>query len=127
MVLGWHVSVFRQVGGGGDPAGADAWAKGARVAVWQTRLGGLSWIEGLVTQDRAIDLGGNGYPNRSTARARDLLPPIETGPPEANRHWRVDAGDVLTEGWEGSTVVDRAVARACRPDEWLMAEVWDES
>ena len=90
MVLGWHVRVFRQVGGGDEPAGADAWVKGARVAVWQTRLGGLSWIEGLVTQDRAIDLGGNGHPNRDTARARDLLPPIETGPPEANPHWRAD-------------------------------------
>ena len=38
-----------------------------------------------------------------------------------------EPGDILGTGWEGKTVVNRAVADACRPDEWLLVEAWDES
>jgi len=28
---------------------------------------------------------------------------------------------------KGKTVVDRAAAAGCRPDEWLLVEAWDDS
>jgi hypothetical protein len=38
-----------------------------------------------------------------------------------------EAGDVITDKWEGKTVIDGATAAQCRPDEWLIVEAWDES
>src|SRR5262245_25404008 len=51
MPLGWHVSVYRQTANRSVPATADAKA-GLRIAVWQTGLWGLQWIEDLVQSGR---------------------------------------------------------------------------
>jgi hypothetical protein len=125
-MLGWHISVFRQADGGAMPAASGS-AKGGRVAVWQTGLGGLKWIDVLVGEGRVVDLGGNGYPCWYTAQVRHLVQRIVDGPPEALNPWVYGPDDVLTEAWEGRTVIDRAAADHCRPDEWLLVEVWDES
>jgi hypothetical protein len=97
------------------------------VAVWQTGLGGLDWLDDLVKAGKAIDLGGNGYPNRYTAMVEYLVPMIVDGPPRARTPWVSGDSDILTAKWEGKTVVDRAVAAQCRPDEWLLVVAWDES
>jgi hypothetical protein len=78
MPLGWHISVYRQTGDRSAPATANA-ERGARIAVWQTRLWGLQWIDDLVKSGRGHSLGGNGYPSRYTALTRDLLPTIMAG------------------------------------------------
>ena len=41
--------------------------------------------------------------------------------------WASGLYDVLTEKWEGQTVIDRDAITQCRPDEWLLLEAWDES
>jgi hypothetical protein len=125
-MLGWHIAVYRQENGGERPAAFEE-PRGERIAVWQTRLGGCRWIDRLAEQGHAIDLGGNGYPNRYTATAKHLLPVITAGPPDARERWVAGADDVLTEKWDGTTVVDSQRAAACRPDEWLLIEAWDES
>lgn len=124
-MLGWHISVYRQRGSWFDPANyADE--RGARVAVWQTGLGGLDWIED-VARAKGHCLGGNGYPCRYTAQAHDLLPVILAGPPNARNPWHADPGDILGPKWVGRTLIDHEVAKACDPDEWLLVEAWDES
>jgi hypothetical protein len=60
-MLGWHVSVYRQKDGGSSPATFPT-PEGTRLAVWQTGIGGLDWLDELVKAGKAIDLGGNGYP-----------------------------------------------------------------
>lgn len=125
-MMGWHISVHRQANGGSAPAMADS-KEGARIAVWQADLEGLEWLNELVADGKAIDLGGNGYPNHYTAKAEYLLPPIVDGPPEARRRWVCGPDDVLGAAWEGRTVIDRAVADDCRMDEWLLVVAWDES
>ena len=125
-MLGWHISIFRQQDGGAEPAATDS-PQGARVAVWQTRLSGLDWIDQLCNTGDALSLGGNGYPVWYTAKAAHLLPVILNGPPNANSVWMRDVGDIVTEGWAGRTVIDQTVAAACSPDEWLLIEAWDES
>jgi hypothetical protein len=125
-MLGWNISVFRQTDGGSSPAKADS-KEGARLAVWQTGINGLQWLDELAKVDQAIDLGGDGYPSYYTAQAKHLIPPIVGGPPEANATWMVGLGDILGPNWEGKTVIDRAVADDCRPDEWLLVVAWDES
>lgn len=125
-MLGWHISVYRQADGGAAPATAES-GRGARVAVWQTGLGGLDWFDKLVKADKALDLGGNGYPYWYTASAENLVPQIEDGPPLAREVWIYDEHDILTDKWEGKTVIDREALASCRPDEWLLIEAWDES
>lgn len=45
-MLGWRISVYEQIGNGGQPA---AWEfiPGVLLAVWQTGLGGLDWLRAL--------------------------------------------------------------------------------
>ena len=126
MPLGWHISVYRQARDRSAPATANAEA-GARIAVWQTRLWGLQWIEDLVESGCGHSLGGNGYPCRYTALARDLLPTIMVGPPEARDPWVHDPGDILLANWVGRTLIDKEAAENCSSEEWLLVEAWDES
>ena len=118
-MLGWHISVYQQTDRGTLPAASKS-IKGKRLAVWQTSLGGIDWIIELVREGKAIDLGGDGYPWRFTATAEHLIPRVADGPPEANERWSIDEGDILLEGWEGKTVIDRAEVARCRSDEWLL-------
>jgi hypothetical protein len=125
-MLGWHISVFKQRN---DGASAATWESepGSRLAVWQTSLGGLDWLEELVKAGKAISLGGSGYPCRYTATAEHVIPRIIETPPGARTVWVSGAGDIITDKWEGKTVVDSEAAAQCRPDEWLLVEAWDES
>ncbi len=125
-MLGWHISIYRQTNGGESPATFES-AEGTRLSVWQAGIGGLDCFRELVEAGKAIDLGGNGYPCRYTATAENLIPRFIETPPQAREHWLLDAGDVVTDKWEGKTVVDGTTAAQCRPDEWLIVEAWDES
>jgi hypothetical protein len=127
-MLGWHVSVYRQLEGGSSAA-TFASPEGARVAVWQTDVGGLDWLIELAKQGKAIDLGGNGYPSRFTARAEILVPYLLEGNFSANETWLIGEGSYIADpkAWVGKTQVDPEGLQQCRPDEWLLVEVWDES
>ena len=126
MPLGWNIGVYRQQTDGSSPASFGA-PQGARLAVWQTGLGGLDWLDALAKQEKAIDLGGNGYPMEYTAQARHIIPHIRGEPPEAKAVWSIDPGDKVTEEWCGKTTKDPEAMDACRPDEWLIIQAWDES
>ena len=125
-MLGWNIGVFKQRNGGASPATAES-QHGTRLAVWQTGWGGRDWLEELVKAGKAISLGGTGYPCRYTATAEHLIPRIIETPPGALPVWIYNKGDIITDKWEGKTVVDREAAAHCRPDEWLLVEAWDES
>ena len=107
MPLGWHISVYRQQNDGSSPASFGA-GQGPRLAVWQTGLDGLRWLDDLVKQKNAIDLGGNGYPIEYTAMAGHIIPRIRDDPPEAKAVWSFDAGrhhhaPVARQDHQGST------------------------
>ena len=125
-MLGWHIAVYRQVTGGSAPATTES-AQGTRLAVWQTGLGGLEWLDELVKAGNAVDLGGNGYPCLYTATAENLIPRIIENPPGARAVWVCGESDILTDKWAGTTVVDKDAAAQCRPDEWLVVVAFDES
>jgi hypothetical protein len=126
-MLGWWIGVFRQPHGGHAPASFDT-VKGIRLAVWQTGLGGLDWLDELAKDGRAIALGGDGYPIRFTAQCEQLLPRIENGPPNARAVWLSDPTDIIDyDKWPGRTTIDREAIADCSPDEWLLVEARDES
>jgi len=127
-VLGWHVSVYRQADGGHSPATPES-AQGVRLAVWQTDVGGLDWLRDLAKEGKAIDLGGNGYPSWFTAPAEHLIPRIEGGSLRANEDWVIGEGSYIADPklWVGKTQIEPEAVKQCRPDEWLLIEIWDES
>jgi hypothetical protein len=127
-MLGWHVSVYRQPDGGHAPATFES-PEGARLAVWQTDVGGLDWLIEMAREGKAIDLGGNGYPNRFTAQAEHLVPHIVSESFPANETWIVPEGSYIPDpkAYAGKTQIDHEGAQQCRPDEWLLVEIWDES
>jgi hypothetical protein len=126
MPLGWHISVYRQQTDGSAPAAFGA-PRGTRLAVWQTGLGGLDWFNDLVKAQKAIDLGGNGYPMEYTAMAIHIVPRLRGDPPLAKPCWTFGKGDIVTDEWLGQTAKDLEAMNACRPDEWLVIRAWDES
>ena len=124
-MLGWAISVHRR-SDGTRPAKALS-PTGKRLAVWQTGWDGLKWLDELVKAGKAIDLDGNGYPYRYTALAEHIIPRIVDEPPGAREPWTCGPDDIIGEGWAGKTVIDKDAIAACRPDEWLLIEAWDES
>ena len=126
MPVGWHISVYRQVGGGSEP-GEYSSDYGPRLAVWQASIRGLDWILQLRGEGKAKLLGGDGYPVKFTAMSSDVLPHLEGEPPSANEVWVYDSGDKLLPGWAGRTLKDEEVIRACSTEEWLLIVAWDES
>jgi hypothetical protein len=115
-MLGWDISVYRQRNGGLSPATADS-PEGELLAKWEAGLGGLDWLDELVTEGKAIFLGGDGYPCRYTSTAEYLFPRIVDLPPGAKSDW---------EGWKVVWSSTALVAQ-CRLDEWLTVKAWDQS
>ena len=126
-MLGWHISLLRQQDSGRlEPATFES-KSDTRVAVWQTGLHGLDWLDDLSKEGRIVSLGGNGYPIRYTGKASELLPRVGGKPPEALETWVCGPNDIVTDAWAGKTTFDQAELDNCTPDEWLIVEAWDES
>jgi hypothetical protein len=125
-MLGWMISIHRQLDGGVAPAKPDC-PRGPSLAVWQAGSGGLAWLDELVKQNRAIDLGGSGYPLWYTAPANELIAFVAESPPLARSLWHVGENNVVLPGWIGKTQIDSSALSECRSDEWLVIEAWDES
>lgn len=111
-MVGWHITVYRQRDGGRHPASPDAVA-GERLSLWQADVHFLQWIRDLTREGKALDLGGDGYPNRYTAQAKILLPLVMTDPPKLRNY--------------GLRETDATAAAQCDPEEWLLIVAWDES
>ena len=62
-----------------------------------------------------------------TATAEYLILQFIDMPPGARTNWLREAGDFVTDKWEGKTVVDGTAIAQCRLEEWLLVEAWDES
>lgn len=114
IMLGWQIGVYRLTDGGKGPAKLSSPA-GTRLAAWETSVGGLDWLDELVTEGKALDIGGDGYPCRYTAQAEFLLPRILGQPPQARNSAHM------------KTVVHESLIKECRFDEWLLVEAWDQS
>jgi hypothetical protein len=144
-MLGWNIGVYTMVARNTSDATTpqvqpsmrdrtlaqggslrDRFAQGDRIAVWQSGIAGLRWIDELVKSGTAIAESTNGYPSVFYAKAVDVVP-LLNAPPDARQVWASGPDDILTEKWAGRTVVDHEAAAACAPDEWLLIEAWDES
>ncbi|MDN2710186.1 hypothetical protein O0880_12225 [Janthinobacterium sp. SUN118] len=98
--------------------------KEAFLATWEAGLFGADWIAQLCAQGKATQLSSNGFPNRYTALAGDILPLLENGIAVAQDG--VFPRDQPT-GWPGCITVHGDRIAACAPGQLLTIEVWDQS
>jgi hypothetical protein len=114
-MLGWEVFVYR-------PTSPDV-----SIARWMTSVFGLKWLDQLVKSNKAIDLGGNGYPNKYAVTAGVLLPIIKAGLPVNDSPLVIGEDYVLPEGWSGDIDWNQQEVLACHGSDQLVVEAWDQS
>lgn len=117
-MLEWEVIVKKE---------SDADQAGQSLMSWSTGLDGLSWLDELVKQGLAQDLGGNGYPNKYSGQASIILPKIVPSLP--SYEGKVVIGDdyVLEGGENWAIKINQPKIDTCKPEELLIIEAWDGS
>jgi len=124
-MLGWQIFIDRYLP---DKSLEEAMRTPETTLVaWQTRIGGLDWLNQLVKEGKAVDLGGNGYPCLYTSVAKYVLPRISSGPPIHDGSIVVGDDYVLPSGWSGQLEIHAKRIAQCTPDEKLIIEAWDLS
>lgn len=114
-MIGWGVLVYR-------PTTPDVF-----IARWNTSVFGLRWLDQLVRDSKAIDLGGNGYPNKYAVAAGILLPIIKAGLPANDSPLVIGDNYALPEGWSGEIDWNQQEVLACHGGDQLIIEAWDQS
>lgn len=110
-MLGWWITVA-------DGRTAGALSKDAALASWEIGLGGLRWLDDLVTAGKAQKLRGDGYPTRYEGRAADVLPLI------------ADITNSINASSKPKLFppkLDQAKITVCPPDLILTIDAWDQS
>ena len=125
-MLGWEIFIAQQTPEECDSAGEEA-GKTALLASWIVGLDGTDWLDRLVDEGKAIRLSRNGYPSRYVAKAGDVLPLIENGPPDHIGPAVVGDDYFLPADWRGKVWIDRKKLAACPSDKTLTIDAWDQS
>jgi hypothetical protein len=104
-MLGWYFCILRSA----EASPGLTANNSLQLASWEAGLGGTKWIDDLVSSGTATDLGGNGYPNRYSAQANDLVAALRALVAHQSRS------------------IDLAKLEALDPSEVLLVEAWDQS
>ena len=125
-MLGWEVLVYREsdylkAEAENDPAG------GVPLIRWSTGIGGLKWIDELVQDEQATDLGSDGLLAKYSVPASVFVPIIRKGLPK-NEDPPVFGDDYyIPPGWNGKVRILEEKVGALANDETLIIEAWDQS
>lgn len=117
-MLGWQVFVNKEF---------ESNTAGQSMLSWEAGLDGLSWLDELVKQGLAQDLGGSGYPNKYSGLASIILPQVV--PSILSCDGKLVIGDdyVLESTENGKIKINKSKIDSCKPDEQLIIEIWDMS
>ena len=86
---------------------------------------GLDWIENLVSEAKAEDLGGNGYPLYYKAKAQFILEALALDAPKNKGQTIIGDDYVMPSDWRSE--IDTSKIAKCDPDQQLIVEAWDLS
>lgn len=86
---------------------------------------GLDWIENLVSEAKAEDLGGNGYPLYYKAKAQFILEALALDVPKNTGQTIIGDDYVMPSDWRSE--IDTSKIAKCDPDQQLIVEAWDLS
>ena len=88
-------------------------------------FGGLDWIENLVSEAKAEDLGGNGYPLYYKAKALFILEALTRDTPKNKDQTIIGEDYVMSSDWRSG--IDLSMIEECDPNQQLIIEAWDLS
>ena len=86
---------------------------------------GLDWIDNLVSEAKAEDLGGNGYPLYYKAKAQFILEALALDVPKNKGQTIIGDDYVMPSDWRSE--IDTSKIAKCDPDQQLIVEAWDLS
>ncbi|MDM0030069.1 hypothetical protein [Variovorax saccharolyticus] len=101
--------------------------KAAVLATWEVGPGGIEWLRELVDAGNATQLSFDGYPNRYTALAGNVLPLLAAGPPVYGGPPVLGEDYVLPPNWRDDVILHQDRMLACSPRQFLTIEAWDLS
>lgn len=124
-MLGWNINVWRQI----DPPDTPARKRRGFIARWEAGIFGTDWLDTLVKEGRAVNLGGTGYPCRYSMTAAVLVSMISSGPPRHKGPVPLIMSEdrVLPANGIADFELDQSVLAECAPDEELIVDAWDLS
>ncbi len=121
-MLGWSISIYRHIN---NPILNKTEA--VLIAQWETSVYGICWIDDLVKEGKAKDLGRFGYPSRYSITAGVLLPIIKSGLPSHDSPLVIGDDYIMPEGWNSELQIDLQKLSDCPSDEILFIHAWDQS
>ena len=86
---------------------------------------GLDWIDNLVSEAKAEDLGGNGYPLYYKAKAQFILEALALDVPKNKGQTIIGDDYAMSSDWRSE--IDTSKIAKCDPDQQLIVEAWDLS
>lgn len=96
------------------------------IATWTSGgFDGLDWIDSLVSEAKAEDLGGNGYPIYYKVQAQFVLKALAADTPKNEGQTIMDDENVITSDWQSK--IDTSAIAKLKPNQQLIIEAWDLS
>lgn len=122
-MLGWSINIWRQL----DPPDTPAFKRRGFIAGWKTTLEGIKWLNALVAEGKAKNLGGDGYPLTYKTSTSVIAAQLATEPPKHPGPVTIGEDYYLPSEWTGDFELDKSELARCSPDEELLIEAWDLS
>jgi hypothetical protein len=122
-MIGYSISIYEFVEGvditsiSNDNEALATWTSGG--------FGGLDWIDNLVSEGKAEDLGGNGYPDYYKVQAQFVLNTLATDTPKNEGQTIMDDENVMSPDWRSK--IDYSEIAKLKPNQLLLIEAWDLS
>ena len=122
-MIGYSISVYEFVEGvditsiSNDNEALATWTSGG--------FDGLDWIDNLVSEAKAEDLGGNGYPIYYKAQVQVVLKALAVDTPKNEGQTIMDDENVMTSDWRSK--IDTSELAKLKPNQQLLIEAWDLS
>jgi hypothetical protein len=120
-MIGYTIIVYRFIEGMDITKNKEkallTWASGG--------LGGLDWIDNLVSQAKAEDLGGDGYPFYYKVQAQYVLKALASETPKNKGQTIMDDENVMSSDWRSQ--IDTSAIAKLKPNQQLIIETWDLS
>ena len=122
-MIGYSISVYEFIEGeditsiSHDNEALITWTSGG--------FGGLDWIDNLVSEGKAEDLGGNGYPDYYKVQAQFVLNALATDTPKNEGQTIMDDKNVNSPDWRSK--IDTSEIVKLKPNQQLIIEAWDLS
>ena len=122
-MIGYSISVYVFVEGvditsiSNDNEALATWTSGG--------FGGLDWIDNLVSEGKAEDLGGDGYPIYYKAKAQVILQALATDTLKNKGQTIMDDENVLSADWRSK--IDTSEIAKLKSNQQLLIEAWDLS